>query len=209
MGPIPPLSGTMLAALVAALLNFLGEPVKTLEQTVTRGGASGLDVPLALPQAVQTQLVCNLSDGHGIRKILLVGKDEQQGVPEFILIEHALELLAGLGHTVAIVAVNDEDNTLGVLEVVPPKGADLVLTTDIPDGELDVAVLDSLNVKADGRDSGDNFAELELVEDGGLASSVKTDHQNAHLLLLHEQGEEAKKLRSGETHFGSVASDTS
>jgi len=44
MGPIPPLSGTMLAALVAALLNFLGEPVKTLEQTVTRGGASGLDV---------------------------------------------------------------------------------------------------------------------------------------------------------------------
>ena len=32
------------------------------------------------------------------------------------------------------------------------------------------------------RNSGDDFTELELVEDGGLTSGVKTDHQDAHLL---------------------------
>lgn len=30
--------------------------------------------------------------------------------------------------------------------------------------------------------SGDDFTELELVQNGGLTGGVKTDHQNAHLL---------------------------
>lgn len=30
--------------------------------------------------------------------------------------------------------------------------------------------------------SGDDFTELELVQDGGLTGGVKTDHQDAHLL---------------------------
>lgn len=81
-------------------------------------------------------------------QILLVGEDEQNGIPELILVEHALELLAGLDNTVAIVAVNDEDDTLGVLEVMSPERTDLVLTTDIPHGELNVLVLDSLDVEA-------------------------------------------------------------
>jgi hypothetical protein len=81
-------------------------------------------------------------------KILLVGEDQKNGVPQLILVEHALELLPSLNNTIAIVAVDDEDDALGVLEVVPPQGADLVLTTDIPHGELDVLVLDGLDVEA-------------------------------------------------------------
>jgi hypothetical protein len=82
------------------------------------------------------------------RKILLVGEDEEKGVPQLILVEHALQLLTSLGHTVAVIAVDDEDDALGILEVVAPQGANLVLTTDVPHGELDVAVLDSLDVEA-------------------------------------------------------------
>lgn len=59
-----------------------------------------------------------LADTH--RKILLVGKDQENGVAELILVQHTLEFLPGLNNTVAIVAVNDEDDTLGILEVVPP-----------------------------------------------------------------------------------------
>ena len=81
-------------------------------------------------------------------QILLVGKDQEHGVPELVLIEHALQLLAGLDNTIAIVAVDDEDDTLGVLEVMPPEGADLVLASDIPNRELDVLVLDRLDVEA-------------------------------------------------------------
>ena len=81
-------------------------------------------------------------------QILLVGKDQENGIAELILVKHALKLLAGLNDTVAIVAVDDEDDTLGVLEVVPPQRTNLVLTADIPNGELDVLILDRLHVEA-------------------------------------------------------------
>ena len=84
------------------------------------------------------------------RKILLVGKDEEKSVPKLVLVEHALQLLAGLDHTIAIVAVDDEDDALRVLEVVPPQWPDLVLPTHVPHGELDVLVFDRLDVKACG-----------------------------------------------------------
>ena len=88
----------------------------------------------------------SLDSAYG--QILLVGKDQKKSVPQLVLVEHTLELLAGLDDTVAIVAVNYKDDTLGVLEIMPPEGADLVLTTDIPHGELNVLILDRLNVEA-------------------------------------------------------------
>jgi hypothetical protein len=81
------------------------------------------------------------------RQILLVGENQEHSVPELVLVQHSLELLTGLNNTVAIVAVDNEDDTLGVLEVMPPERADLVLTTDIPHGELDVLVLYGLDVE--------------------------------------------------------------
>lgn len=43
----------------------------------------------------------------------------------YYLIQHAVKLVAGLADTFAIIAINDEDQTLGVLEVVPPERANL------------------------------------------------------------------------------------
>lgn len=104
--------------------------------------------PGTLPQAVQTQLVRNLSRVHRVRQILLVGENQQERISQLVLVQHALQLLAGLNDTVTVVAVDDEDDTLRVLEVVPPQRSDLVLSTNIPDRELDVLVLDRLNVEA-------------------------------------------------------------
>jgi len=53
----------------------------------------------------------------------------------------------GLNNTIAIVAVDNKDDALGVLEVMSPQGSDLVLSTHIPDGELNILVLNSLNVE--------------------------------------------------------------
>jgi len=77
---------------------------------------------------------------------------------------------------------------------MPPERADLVLPTHIPDGERDILVFDGLNVetllekaffflersnpnqrRTDCGDSGDDFTELELVENGGFTSGIKTD----------------------------------
>jgi len=46
---------------------------------------------------------------------------------------------------------------------------------------------------------GDDFTELELVQNSRLSGGVETDHQNAHLLLAPEAVEQ---LRECETHGG-------
>ena len=120
---------------MTSLAERVAQPFQTLVKTVSRSGAGGLDVPGALSQAVQTKLVSDLGSVHGVRKILLVGEDQEESISELVLVEHALQLLTSLDNTVTIVAVDDEDDTLGVLEVMPPQRTDLVLSTDIPHGE--------------------------------------------------------------------------
>ena len=80
-------------------------------------------------------------------QILLVGEDKEKSITKLVLVEHALQLLTSLDNTVTIIGVDDEDDTLGVLEVMSPQRTDLVLSTDIPDCELDVLVFDSLDVE--------------------------------------------------------------
>lgn len=120
--------------------------------------------PSTLSQAVESKLVCDLGGIHGILwcvrqfvlvidsrtywQILLVGKNQENGIPQLILVQHALQLLSGLNNTIAIIAVDNEDDALGVLEVMPPQRPDLVLSTNIPHGELDILILDRLNVEA-------------------------------------------------------------
>lgn len=78
---------------------------------------------------------------------MLVSKDKEKGIAEFVFVQHALQFFPGLDNTVAIVAVDNEDDTLGILEIMPPERTDLILTTNIPHGELDVPVFDSLDVE--------------------------------------------------------------
>ena len=57
----------------------------------------------------------------------------------------------------------------------------------------DVLVLHSLNIKANSWDGGDDLAELQLVEDGGLAGGIEAHHQDPHVpppkQLAEEGGE--------------------
>ena len=39
-------------------------------------------------------------------------------------------------------------------------------------------------------DGSDDLAKLELVENGGFTGGIQTDHQDAHLLLAEEAGEQ-------------------
>ena len=72
------------------------------------------------------------------------------------------------------------------------------MTPDIPDGEADVLVFNCLHIKSDGGDGGDDFSELELVQDGGLTGCIETHHQNSHLFLGKQPAEE---LRERKPHF--------
>ena len=50
-------------------------------------------------------------------------------------------------------------------------------------------------------DGGDDLTELELVQNGGLTSSIKTNHENPHLLLGKKP---AKKLGERQSHPASL-----
>lgn len=89
-----------------------------------------------------------LRDHSTYWQILLVGEDQKERIPKLILVQHSLQFLTSLDNTVTIVAVDDENDTLGVLEVMSPQRSNLVLTTNIPYGELDVLVFDGLDVEA-------------------------------------------------------------
>jgi hypothetical protein len=135
---------------------------------------------------------------------LFVGEDQEKCIPELVLIQHSLQLLTRFNNTITIVAVDDEDNALSVLEIMPPQRSDFVLSTHVPHSELNVLVFDGLDVEAwhdlsvgavasscllsfgsptDRGNCGNDFTKFELVENGGLSSSIETHHQNSHLLL--------------------------
>lgn len=122
--------------------------------------------PSTLSETVKTKLVGDLGGIHSVlhpvsltcricrlavptyRKILFVGKHQQKGITKLVLVQHALQFLTGFDDTISVVGVNNEDDALGVLEIMSPKRSDLVLSTDIPHGELNVLVLNSLDVEA-------------------------------------------------------------
>lgn len=81
-------------------------------------------------------------------QILLVGKNQKYGIPQLVLVQHALEFLPSLDDTITVIAVNNENDTLCVLKVMSPEGSDLILSTNIPYCERDVLVLDGLDVKS-------------------------------------------------------------
>jgi hypothetical protein len=89
-----------------------------------------------------------MTDHFTYRQILLVSKNKQQSVPQFVLIEHALQLLTCLNYTITIVAIDHEDDALSILEVMSPQWSDLVLSTDVPNSKLDVLVLNGLDVES-------------------------------------------------------------
>ncbi len=62
--------------------------------------------------------------------------------------DHFLQLVLRLRDPLPVVGVDDEDESLRVLEVVPPQRADLVLAAHVPHREADVLVLDRLHVEA-------------------------------------------------------------
>ena len=120
--------------------------------------------PGTLSETVETQFVRDFCGIHSVLdvvsvgfckywasipygKILFVGKDQEKSITEFIFVQHALEFFAGLDDTISVVRVDNEDDTLGVLEVMPPQRSNLVLPTHVPHSELDVLVLDSLDVE--------------------------------------------------------------
>ena len=126
------------------------EPVKTLVKTVSGRGTTGLDVPLTVRRAksVQSKLVGHLRGTHRIWKILFVGKHQEDGITQFVFVQHSVQLVSCGIDTVRVIGIDNKDKTLRVLVVVTPQRTDLILTTHIPNCERNVLVLDGFDVES-------------------------------------------------------------
>jgi len=70
------------------------------------------------------------------------------------------------------------DQSIGIGEVVPPQGPQFLLAADIPHSEHYILVLNLLNIETDGRDGGENFANVQLIEYGGFSSCIQPKHHH-------------------------------
>nr|GMD20777.1 cytochrome P450 CYP749A22-like [Ipomoea batatas] len=58
---------------------------------------------------------------HCIWKILFVSKYKQHSITELIFIQHPMQFISCLHNTISIIAINNKDEALHVLEIVPPE----------------------------------------------------------------------------------------
>lgn len=123
---------------------------------------------------------------HGVRQVLLVGEDQDDGVPHLPVVDDPVELLPGLVDPVPVGAVHHKDQALRARVVMSPEGPDLVLAAHVPHVELDVLVGDGFHVEPHRGDGGDRLSQFQLVQDGGFPGSVKSKHQYSHLLVAKD-----------------------
>jgi len=64
-------------------------------------------------------------EGFDILKSYKINNKGCISIKSFYLIQHPVQLIPCLNHSVSIIAINHKNKTLGVLEVVPPQWTDL------------------------------------------------------------------------------------
>lgn len=69
---------------------------------------------------------------HPILTHLFISEHQQNGLAQFVLVEHTVQLIPCGVDAVSVVRVHHEDQSLRVLVVVPPQRTDLVLPSDVP-----------------------------------------------------------------------------
>lgn len=79
---------------------------------------------------------------------MLIGEDEEQTLLHLAVTQYSVQLLSGLFYALTVLAVDDEYQTLSASVVVPPKRPDFVLSSNIPNVELDVLICHSLDIEA-------------------------------------------------------------
>lgn len=124
------------------------------------------------------------------------------------LIQHAVQLISRLPHSIAIVAVHHKDKALRVLEVVPPQRPNLriwdlrswpgglhrlssylVLAAHIPNGEANVLILHRLHVEAwRQKQVGSKLSRYESMASGCLTNGGDSGHDLPEFKLVENRG---------------------
>ena len=82
-----------------------------------------------------------------------------------------MQLISGSINSINITWINDKDDSLSIGVIVAPETTDLVLTSNIPNSEGHIFVLDRFYVKTDRWDGGDDYFDERGYGDEWARSS--------------------------------------
>ena len=190
------------------LAGSLAEPLESLMKSIAGKGTCTLDVPFSSSQLVKSQLFSDFWNAHHAH-ILFVGQDQENGVLEFVFWKHLLKFLSGYLNSFLIWGVDDVNEGLSVLVVVLPELSDFILSSNVPDCELDLLKLNCLDVKSDGWNWWNDLTQLKFVEDGSLTGGIQTEHQGSEFLLSEEISENFSEVKSHLFDFLIISLETS
>lgn len=80
----------------------------------------------------QSEHACNLAGAECPKDVLLVGQNEQACARQLLLLKQVDQLRPAYLQPRPVGAVYDPDETVGLLEVIPPVGANRPLPTNVP-----------------------------------------------------------------------------
>ena len=160
------------------------QPIETLAQAVAVRRAARLDVPRAAEEfaTVQAQLLLQLPGVQRRRHVLLVREDQEDGLPQPLVLAQAVQLVPRLLQPVRVGGIYDEDEAPHVSDVVVPEEIVKVMA-EVARREGPARELDHLeNVMRD------HLAQLELVEGRRLARAGEADQEDGLRLRLGGPG---------------------
>lgn len=109
---------------------------ETLFQSFANDGAARLNVPQVFPiQVLQAQRACYLTRILGLGQIGLVGQNEHGHVCILRELQCFHHFNARLLEPLLVHRVDDKDDAVRAACIGNPEGTQLVLATNIPDGE--------------------------------------------------------------------------
>lgn len=125
----------------------VGNPLEAFLEAVTAEGGGGDNGPLFIGDAGEAESVGDFGGRHGLRHVLLVGEDADDGASELLLVYYAEQLALGDVHPGRIAGIDDKNDGLLCLVVRPPVGSDGLLAAQVPDLRLELTYLDLLRVE--------------------------------------------------------------
>lgn len=122
-----------------------------------------------------------LRDGAG--SVNLVSENQEGNTLELLDGKESIQLSLGLQETLAVLAINQEDNAVDFGEVILPDTAGLLMSTEIKGSEFDVGDRELLRGGVEsGLESGQTVV-LQHVKQGGLSGIIKTEEEDLGVLV--------------------------
>ena len=121
---------------VVLRVDCLDQPSHALVETNLGHGTARLNVPRSVRDSVQIEVLHDLRRVQSHTYILLVREDQEGNSGKELFSEKLLQVILDLLHAHLIGGVHHIDQSVGLVVVVAPVGANLTLTADVPHVQL-------------------------------------------------------------------------